>query len=107
MSQIVMLDEEVYFKTISGYEKKKIVRLEYFGEYFYDEDGRQQSLEECFPITKENEAVMSEAQKTSEDGWKMIRHADTLRKDGLESFPKGHWAKLLAKKIKEYSKVSP
>jgi len=105
MSQIVLLDEEVYFKTISGYEKKKIVRLEYFGEYFYDDAGRQQRLEECFPITKENEKVMNETQKMNNEGWNLIHRADRIKDEKLQKFPPNHWQRVLDKKIKEYSKV--
>ena len=105
ISQIILLDEEVYFKTVSGYEKKKIVRLEHFGEYFYDEDGRQQRLESCFPITKENEKVMDEAQKMNDEGWNLIRKSDRIKDERLQKFPQNHWKKVLDKKIKEYSKV--
>lgn len=105
MSRIVLLDEEVYYKTSMGYERKKIIRLEYFGEYFYDKDGRQHRLEDCFPITKENEQVMDESQKINEEGWKLIHKSDRIKDEKLQKFPQNHWKEVLDKKIKEYVKV--
>ena len=105
ISNIILLDKEVYFKTTLGYEKKKIVRLEHFGEYFYDEDGRQQMLSECFPITEGNKKIMDEAEKIKEEGWALIHKADELKDEKLEKFPKNHWEKVLKEKIKEYKTI--
>lgn len=102
MSEIIVLDEEVYYKTSLGYEKKKIIQLEHFGEYFYSDDGRQERLESCFPITKENEQIMEEARIMKDKGWELIRKSDSLIDSKLQIFPKNHWIKLLDKKIKEY-----
>ncbi len=104
MSQIILLNEEVYYKTSMSYEKKKIIRLEHWGEHFYDEGGHQCSLEDCFPITKENEEVMDEAQKMNDKGWELIHKSDRIKDEKLQKFPKNHWKKVLDKKIKEYEK---
>jgi len=105
MSQIIMLNEEVYYKDSMRFDKMKIVRLEHFGEFFHDEFGNQHRLEDCFPITKENEDVMKEAQKIHDDGWELIRKSDSIKDEKLHKFPKNYWNKVLEKKIKEYSKV--
>ena len=106
MSNLIIIDEDVYYKTTMGFEKKKVARLEYFDRYFYDEDGKQNNLEDCYPLTEHNRKVMSEFEKIKEKGWNMICSADAILKEGLQPFGDKYWEAVMDRKVKENQSVS-
>ena len=106
MSNLIIINEDVYYKTTMGFEKKKVVRLEYFDRYFYDEDGRQNNLEDCYPLTEHNRKVMNESEKIKQKGWDMIHNADVMLKEGLQPFGDKYWEHVMDRKVKENQSLS-
>jgi hypothetical protein len=57
-SNLMIIDEDVYFKEFSGFERKRVMRLEYFEGYFYRPHYRLQvkqysdSISETFDPTE-------------------------------------------------------
>ena len=101
-SNLIIIDEDVYFKEFSGFERKRVMRLEYFEGYFYDEEEIQHRLEYCYHMTEENKKVMEEAKTMKDKGWNLIHGADVYLSKNLKQFPKNHWQNLFDKKVKEW-----
>jgi hypothetical protein len=103
-SPVLVINEKVYYKECSGYEQKTVVRLEAWKEYFYDENGRQQSLKDIVPMTKKNRDAFNKAKELKDKGWGMIRAADNYLAQNLEQFPDNYWVETQERILKEWNK---
>lgn len=97
-SDIILLNQEALRSdSVSGVQKTKIVRLEYWGSNYYDEENRQHSIDSVYPITKKNKDILDAWKKEKEKGWELIRNSDMLLFE-LERFPKGYFENIIKKK---------
>jgi hypothetical protein len=99
-SEIVLLNEDVLYHGSLRFEKTKMVRLESNGKYFYDGRESQCSVENVFPLTEKNEKLLEEYERIKNEGWKLIRQADSVIPK-LDKFEKDHFQKVIDKRLQE------